>query len=61
MLCPWGRKLNNERKIAKFFAAFFESLRKIDIGLLDEGLHVFFQILMSAIMVAMTVTRMPPV
>ena len=40
MLCPQGRKLNNERKIAKtlFSLSFF---RKIEIGLLDEGLHLF--------------------
>ena len=25
----------------KFFAAFFESLRKMEIGLLDEGLYLF--------------------
>ena len=25
----------------KFFAAFFQSLRKIEIGLLDEGLYLF--------------------
>ena len=41
MLCPGGRKLNNERKIAKILCGFLWSLRKIEIGLLDEGLYLF--------------------
>ena len=39
-LCPWGRKLNNERKITKLYFPG-GCLRKIKIGLLDEGLHLF--------------------
>ncbi|CAH3146788.1 unnamed protein product, partial [Porites lobata] len=39
-LCTPGNEIT-KGKLPKFFAAFFESLRKIEIGLLDEGLYLF--------------------
>ena len=49
-------------KLSKLFAAFF-GLCEIEVGLLGEirCYLFFFQMLMSAMMVAMTVTRKPPV
>ena len=49
-------------KLSKLFAAFL-GLCEIEVGLLGESLCYlfFFQMLMSAMMLAMTVTRKPPV
>ena len=45
----------------KFFAAFFGLFVKLRLGCHTKAITFFFQMLMSAMMVAMTVTRMPTV